>query len=242
MPGDTVFDSGASYLGGNLSIAVQNGTVPQWRVDDMATRILSGFYYVEGEKSKIEPNFNSWTLDTYGPIHSYVGPEWGYGLINQHVDVRHEHGRLIRQIGADSTVLLKNTNNALPLTGKEKLTAVFGEDAGPNPLGPNGCADRGCDMGTLGMAWGSGSGNFPYLITPDAAIQREITDQYGAYESILSNGAYTQIPALAKRAGEVGGVCIAFANADSGEGFLDPDYNYGMICSQFTSSVKANTS
>lgn len=85
-------------------------------------------------------------------------------LINEHVDVRAEHGRLIRQMGADSTVLLKNTNNTLPLTGKEKLIAVFGSDAGDNPYGPNGCSDRGCDNGTLGMAWGSGSANFPYLV------------------------------------------------------------------------------
>jgi len=34
------------------------------------------------------------------------------------------------------------------------LTGVFGEDAGDNTLGPNGCSDRGCDNGTLAMGWG----------------------------------------------------------------------------------------
>jgi beta-glucosidase len=134
---------------------------------------------------------------------------------------------LIRAIGSASTVLLKNTNNALPLTGKEKLTTVFGDDAGPNLAGPNGCDNRACDYGTLAIGWGSGTGEFPYLVTPDAAIQREVTDRYGAYESILSNGALPQIQALARRVSQTGGVCLTFANANSGEGFVAPDSNYG---------------
>lgn len=40
MPGDIAFDSGTSYWGANLTVAVLNGTIPQWRVDDMATRIM----------------------------------------------------------------------------------------------------------------------------------------------------------------------------------------------------------
>jgi beta-glucosidase len=226
MPGDVTFNSGTSYFGPNLTIAVLNGTVPQWRLDDMAVRVLAGWYYVGGD-TKVGPvNFDSWTQDTYGPNHWYVGPEWGSSLVNEHIDVRQEHGALIRQIGAASTVLLKN-NGALPLTGGERLTTVFGEDAGGNPNGPNGCADRGCDQGTLGIGWGSGTGNFPYLVTPDAAIQYQVTSRYGAYESITNNSALTQIAALAKRTGEVGGVCLAFANANSGEGFINVDGNIG---------------
>lgn len=44
---------------------------------------------------------------------------------------------------------------------KLSVLAVVGSDAGPNPNGPNGCAngagDRGCDQGTLALGWGSGS-------------------------------------------------------------------------------------
>jgi len=52
--------------------------------------------------------------------------------------------------------LLKNTNNALPLTGQEKFLAIIGDDAGDNLEGPNGCSDRGCTtgwntMGTMAM-------------------------------------------------------------------------------------------
>jgi beta-glucosidase len=128
---------------------------------------------------------------------------------------------------AKGTVILKN-NGALPLTGKEKLTTVFGSDAGPNTWGPNGCSDRGCDNGTLAMGWGSGTANFPYLITPDTAIQNEvIVNGTGFYESILVDNVYSNVQALARRADQVDGVCIAFVNSDSGEGYIVVDNNEG---------------
>lgn len=221
MPGDVLFDTGTTFWGTNLTIAVLNGTVPEWRLDDMAVRIIAAWYLVGRDNTSIPLNFASWTLDTFGYRH-FVAKE-GYGLINEHVDVRAEHGRLVRQIGSASTVLLKNTNNALPLTGKEKLTAVFGEDAGSNPSGPNGCPDRGCDNGTLAMAWGSGTANFPYLITPETAIQNEVLNNVGVFESITDNYAAMQITILASRAS----VAIVFVNADSGEGYLNVDGNVG---------------
>ena len=221
MPGDVLFDSGTTYWGTNLTVAVLNGTVPEWRLNDMAIRIIAAWYFVGRDNTSIPINFDSWTLDTFGYQH-FVANE-GYNLINEHVDVRAEHGSLVRQIGSASTVLLKNTNNALPLTGREKLTAVFGNDAGENPSGPNGCPDRGCDNGTLGMAWGSGSANFPYLITPQTAIQNEVINNMGAFESITDNFAGMQITILAGRAS----VAIVFVNADSGEGYIEVDGNIG---------------
>ena len=221
MPGDTLFNSGQSYWGANLTVAVLNGTVPQWRVDDMVTRIIAAWYYVGRDSTSVPVNFDSWTLDTFG--NEYFFAKEGYGLINDHVDVRDEHANLIRQIGSASTVLLKNTNKALPLTGKEKFTAVFGDDAGDSPLGPNGCPDRGCDNGTLGMAWGSGSANFPYLVTPETAIQNEVLSNNGVFQSITNNAAGTQILQLASQAS----VAIVFVNADSGEGYINWDGNEG---------------
>ena len=221
MPGDVLFDTGTTFWGTNLTIAVLNGTVPEWRLDDMAVRIIAAWYLVGRDNTSVPVNFDSWTLDTFGYQHYFV--KEAYGLINEHVDVRAEHGSLIRRIGSASTVLLKNTNNALPLTGKEKLTAVFGEDAGGNPDGPNGCPDRGCDNGTLAAAWGSGTANFPYLITPETAIQNEVLNNMGAFESITDNYATAQIALLASRAS----VALVFVNADSGEGFLNVDGNIG---------------
>ncbi|KAA8568708.1 hypothetical protein EYC84_007708 [Monilinia fructicola] len=170
MPGDTLFNTGESFWGANLTLAVINGTVPEWRIDDMAMRIMAAYFKVGLTLDQPEPNFSSWTLDTYGPSHYAANKD--YKQVNWHVDVRGDHAKLIRDIGARSTVLLKNIKNALPLS-KPKFLAVIGEDAGGNAYGPNGCPDRGCDNGTLGMAWGSGSSNFPYLI--EALVSQEVT-------------------------------------------------------------------
>ena len=221
MPGDTSFFSRESYWGSNLTIAVLNDTIPMWRLDDMAVRIIAAWYFVGRDKASVPINFDSWTTDTFGDQHFFA--KSGHGLINEHVDVRNEHANLIRQIGSASTVLLKNTNKTLPLTGKEKFTAVFGSDAGENPYGPNGCPDRGCDNGTLAMAWGSGSANFPYLVTPDTAIQNEILSHNGIYQSVTDDYASLEIIQLASQAS----VAIVFANADSGEGYLNVDGNEG---------------
>lgn len=226
MPGDVGFDSSTSYWGANLTIAVLNGTVPQWRLDDMAVRIVAGWYYVDRENNQVAdaPNFSAWSLLTYGYQHWYAMED--YTQINYHVDVRGEHAQDIRNMAAKGTVLLKN-NGALPLTGKEKLTAVFGYDAAENPYGPNGCSDRGCDNGTLAMGWGSGTCNFPYLVTPLEAIKAEVLSNGGCIEDVTDNWAYSNILALASRVPDVNGVCIAFANSDSGEGYIDFDGNEG---------------
>lgn len=226
MPGDTVFSSGLSFWGGNLTLAVANGTLPEYRLDDMCVRIMAALYKV-GRDPSAEPeiNFDSWTLDTFGPLH-IQDPNSPTGLVNQHVDVRRDHKNVIREVGRASTVLLKNTNNALPLTGQERQVGIFGEDAGSNVYGANGCSDRGCDNGTLAMGWGSGTANFPYLITPEQALQNYVlTQTNGLVYAITDNEAYQsfQIPQLAEQAD----VAIVFANADAGEGFITVDGNIG---------------
>ncbi len=228
MPGDIGFDSGTSYWGANLTIAVLNGTIPQWRLDDMAIRIMAGYYYVDRQSNQVAdaPNFSAWTQDTFGFKNFYASED--YTQVNWHVDVTREHAIDIRTMAAKGTVLLKNTGG-LPLTGKEKLTTVFGSDAAENVWGPNGCPDRGCDNGTLAMGWGSGTANFPYLITPLEAIKAEVRSNGGFFEDVIDDAAYTQASALARRVGQpgIGGACIVFANSDGGEGFIIYDYNEG---------------
>ncbi len=223
MPGDTSFDTGLSFWGTNLTIAVLNGTVPEWRIDDMATRIVSAWYYVGRETTQVPINFDSWSLDTYGYVHAVA--KQGYQLINEHVDVRGNHAQHIRNQASMSTVLLKNSGKALPLaSSQQKFTAVFGDDSGNNPNGPNGCGDRGCDNGTLAMAWGSGTANFPYLVTPRTAIENEVLQNgNGIIQGLTDNFAYSAIGSLASQAS----VSIVFVNADSGEGYITVDGNEG---------------
>jgi len=85
MPGDAAFDSGNSFWGSNLTIAILNGTIPSWRLDDMCVRILAAWYYVGRDVNQVEnaPNFSAWTLDTYGYQHQ-VAME-GFTQVNYHV-------------------------------------------------------------------------------------------------------------------------------------------------------------
>jgi beta-glucosidase len=223
MPGDTLFSSGYSFWGTNLTIGILNGTMPQWRLDDMAMRIMAAYYYVGRDKTQIPLNFNAWTLDTMGFQHYRAQKD--FGVVNQHVDVRRDHGKKIRKMAAKSTVLLKNTKDTLPLdASKEKFTTVFGSDAGDNEYGPNGCTDRGCDQGTLGIGWGSGTASYPYLITPLQAITNKVqNDGNGMIQGITNDYATEQISALARQAS----VALVFVNADSGEGYITVDGNYG---------------
>ncbi|OXV10510.1 hypothetical protein Egran_01729 [Elaphomyces granulatus] len=215
---------GTALAGLDMTMAgdtVLNGTVPEWRIDDMAVRIMAAYYKVGRDRYWIPTNFNSWTNSTFGPQHALAN--MSYGQVNYHVNVQANHGELIRQIGSSSIVLLKN-NGALPLTGHEVFTGIFGEDAGANPGGPNACADRSCDNGTLAMGWGSGTAQFPYLITPEEAIQTKVQSLgTGTVQAITDNNALSQMAEVASRAS----VCLVFGNADSGEGYLTIDGNEG---------------
>ncbi|ETI28307.1 hypothetical protein G647_00756 [Cladophialophora carrionii CBS 160.54] len=223
MPGDTLFNTGYSYWGTNLTIAVLNGTIPEWRIDDMATRIMAGYYYVGRDAVYTPTNFYAWGQDTYGHA-SAADPNSPLIIVNEHLNVQDEHRNIVRAVGQASNVLLKNTNGALPLKGTERQVGLFGYDACSNPWGANGCPNRQCNNGTLAMGYGSGTAEFPYLVTPEQAIQHYIlTQTNGETQTICDNYADSQIRSLATQAD----VAIVFANAQSGEGFITIDGNTG---------------
>jgi len=90
-------------------------------------------------------------------------------------NVQGNHSALITEAGTASIVLLKNKNNALPLS-KPRGISVIGEDGGPSHRGPNGF-DSGSFLSSPfvvnGHSAGQGQGvpTFPWLITPLEAIQ-----------------------------------------------------------------------
>jgi beta-glucosidase len=220
MAGDQGLASGDSFWGSNLTAAVLNGTIPQWRLDDMVVRIMSAYFKVGRDTARVPINFSSWTLETDG--YAYPEANEDYTQVNWHVNVQGDHAALIREIGGASTVLLKNTNNVLPLK-KPKSIAIIGEDAHDNPGGPNACGDRGCDTGTLAMGWGSGTANFPYLISPVTALRAQAAKDKTSFANVSNNYDLDAIAAAATGAE----VAIVFANADSGEGYITVDNNEG---------------
>jgi len=95
-------------------------------------------------------------------------------VVNEHIDVRADHGEIARAVARDAVTLLKNSDNILPLKASDKIR-VFGSDAGanPGPKGGNSCPDRGCNSGVLGMGWGSGTADYYPGLIPGLTNQNE---------------------------------------------------------------------
>ncbi|KAF8328932.1 beta-glucosidase [Cantharellus anzutake] len=197
MPGEVSRGGKSSYFGTALVNAVKTGQVPTSRLDDMATRILAA-YYVQGQDSGDYPsvNFDSWNSSR-----------------GKHMDVQGDHKKLIRSMGAASTVLLKNDGSQLPLGNSVRSIAVVGSDAGPNPEGPNSCLGRRCNVGILALGWGSGTADFTYLIDPLSAITAKANSINATVFSSLSDADLI----AAKNASSGKDVAFVFITADSGE-------------------------
>lgn len=221
-------DYGSSSIWSNTTLlaGISNGTLTQARLDDMAVRNVIGYYYVHGDN----------------------GTQPEYVSSSAYVDVRGNHSTIVRENGAASLVLLKNTNGALPLN-KPLSMALFGSHAGPVMAGPNYVFSVNGVSSTYDghLAGGSGSGqtSFPYLITPQQALtNRASTD--GTMIRWILNNTYTSTTTTGGMGGGFGGmkkrqfpallsggtsltqtipdyatgaeVCLAFVNAFSGEG------------------------
>ncbi|KIO17331.1 glycoside hydrolase family 3 protein [Tulasnella calospora MUT 4182] len=208
MPGDVYFGSKTSYFGPSLVDSVNSGSTNKTRVDDMAERIVAAWLYTGQDKDFPAVNFNA--FDNNDPA------------TNEHVDVQDDHYKLVREIGAASTVLLKNNNNALPLK-KPRSIALIGSDAGPPLRGPNGYNDRGGTDGTLAVGWGSGTTDFPYLISPLEAIQARARKD----RTSVSWWLHDYDISGATSAASYKDVAIVFVKSDSGEGYITVDGNEG---------------
>ncbi|KAM5539610.1 hypothetical protein V8D89_006719 [Ganoderma adspersum] len=115
MPGDISPDSGTSWFGANLTAFVENGTIAESRVDDMAERIIAAWYLLGQDDNYPAVNFNAAMPDD--------------PATNEHVDVQEDHFKIVREVGAASVVLLKNVADALPLK-KPRSLAIIGQGWG----------------------------------------------------------------------------------------------------------------
>lgn len=184
MPGGIEFLTDAtSYFGGNITSAVNNGTVQIARVNDMVTRIMTPYFHL-GQTSYPAVDPSSAPLTFFPPPYRY---NYTYGT--PFVDVRANHGEFIRELGAAGMVLLKNTNNALPLKAPKTL-GVFGNDA-PSPSdGLSGSVTSstfGFEYGNLAVGGGSGTGRLTYLVTPLDALIAQAAQDKTSLSYILNN-------------------------------------------------------
>lgn len=150
------------------------------------------------------PNFSANTADPTGPCYpaALFSPTC---FVNQYVNVQADHATVARNVSREAITMLKNANNTLPLSTQAVLK-VLGSDAQNNPDGINSCNQRGCNKGVLGMGWGSGTANYPYLDAPIDAIKRK-----AANVTYYSSDSFPSVTAAA------GDIAIIFISSDAGE-------------------------
>jgi beta-glucosidase len=206
MPGGIAFTETAhSFFGGNLTAAVNNGSVPIERVDDMVRRIMTPYYRL-GQNAATYPGidpssgglnfFARESRCSYG-LHSandLLASQYLYNFTynpQSSVDVRGDHKKLIRELGAAGIVLLKNVDNALPLKAPKNI-GVFGNDAGDltnglYSLSGLGLASGNYEFGVLAAGGGSGTGRLTYVVPPLDAIKRRAEQDDALVQYVLNN-------------------------------------------------------
>ncbi|KAF4302145.1 putative beta-glucosidase m [Botryosphaeria dothidea] len=215
----------SEYWDGNLTIAVENGTFAQSRLDDMAKRIVATWYKL---------------------AHFEPGTGVPYDLLSPHEDQKvtalsPDSKDTIYQGAVEGHVLVKNVNNALPLNSP-KILSLYGYD-GPAPttvnpgsgfskwtLGFNSINISDADLltffsgslsdedipqaaygGTLISGGGSGAATPPYISSPfDAFAQRAYEDSTQIFWDFTSQDPNYEAGSDA---------CLVFINAFATEGF-----------------------
>ncbi|KAK0616792.1 glycoside hydrolase family 3 protein [Immersiella caudata] len=193
----------AGFWGVKLSQAVNNGSVTEERITDMATRILAPWFYLHQETG-------------YPPTAIFSSEEK-----HAPVDVQAEHAELIKEIGAAGIVLVKNVNGTLPFK-KPRFLCIYGYDAtvkavpwtNPDRYGGGYEVNWGWDIlnGTLVTAGGSGSTTPPYVISPFQALQERVSKDRG----VLRWDFYSEDPETPYVNTDA---CLVFINAYAGESF-----------------------
>ncbi|KAF2798415.1 glycoside hydrolase family 3 protein [Melanomma pulvis-pyrius CBS 109.77] len=178
-----------AFFDQKLVDAVNTGEVSMERLDDMAIRVLTPYFLLGQDQSF--PSIDPATLATTA-AHEYGLPRaLGLGIpfdIIDGRDVRADHANLIRKLGAAGTVLLKNTNNTLPLPTLKHI-AVFGNDAA-NVVDSGGSHNsHGWDIGTIYIGGGSGTVRLEDPVSPLEAIKERAKRDGSRVKFIANNTA-----------------------------------------------------
>ena len=186
------------------------------------------------------PNFSSFSDTKMGKLHDTAEDDT-MALVNQFINVqvdkdgKDDHRKLALRVAREGHVLVKNEGGILPIAknglsngdkpkkDSKVRVGIFGEDAGPaadkgDKAWPNQCEDRACNEGTLAVGWGSGAAEFPFLVTPNEALEPEFDTGVVNLSQSLSNNL-TELPSDL----ESFNLCLVFVNSDAGEGFHEWD-------------------
>ena len=212
-----------SYFGGNIATAITTKNLSEARLDDMIARIMTPYFYLQQNSGypTVDPAcsaLNSFSAQSNSEFRFVLN-----GTTNR--DVRDGHAALVRNLGAASAVLLKNTNKTLPLSAP-RVIGVFGNDAadfteGLYPAG--GFGSTGYNIGTLATGGGSGSGRFSYIVSPLEAIKARAAQDGTLVQYIADNTAATSAVGLGTIY-PTPSVCLVFLKTFVTEGYDRTSY------------------
>ncbi|EKD17082.1 beta-glucosidase D [Drepanopeziza brunnea f. sp. 'multigermtubi' MB_m1] len=216
-------DYGEPVLWTNATIVagLTNGSLTMERLDDMVIRGMMGYFHYKQDEA--------------------FPAEVGYF---DYVDVRGDHAQRARSYAASSIVLLKNTNNALPLRDRRSVS-IFGTHAAPRYVGANTAlivvegvgptmSGHMTTIGGTAMAMAadylvSCQGSLAYVTTPfQKFVERAEKDGF-MLRWWLNDTTTTRVDYLTGQLGSElvestlgvaagSDVCVCFLNAWSGEG------------------------
>ncbi|KAH8588635.1 beta-glucosidase-related glycosidase [Bisporella sp. PMI_857] len=238
---DMVMPDAGVFWGANLTAAINNGSLPESRLDDMATRIIATWYHMNQDTDFPEPG---------------VGMPASLFAPHKIVNAKKPSTKQILLDGAiEGHVLVKNTNNALPLKSP-KLLSLYGYSAkAPDRNRPE------AGLSSWALGWESGDVNQVLPGFYGTYVERVIS-QIAVNGTIISGGgsganspAYINAPfdALQERAyqddsnilwdfdtvNSTSGVdaasdaCLVFINAMASEGIdrsgLHDDFSDALV-------------
>ncbi|KAL2262934.1 hypothetical protein VTK26DRAFT_8924 [Humicola hyalothermophila] len=236
---DVAMPSGYGFWEENLAEAVNNGSVPETRIDDMATRVIASWYQMRQDRDFPEPG---------------VGMAADLTTAHRIVDARNSSFRPTLFNGAvEGHVLVKNIRSALPLQ-KPKMLSIFGYSAkNPDQNNPAGTLSpwfwgaesfNWTEFGAGFFAWegesgataiafngtiysggGSGATSKSLVVSPFDALVQQAYDDGTALFWDFESGAPSVNP--------MSDACLVFGNAYATEGADRPslrdDYTDGLI-------------
>ncbi|CAK5280735.1 unnamed protein product [Mycena citricolor] len=233
MPGSGIDGLLGNFYGAELIAMVQNGTIPEKRLDDMVLRTLAPILELQDLQTYPRPSLNQ--VDLTIPTNN----------------VRRDHYKIIRQIAQEAITMVKNNRTGggglpFPALADMASLAVIGQDAGPAPYGMTSCdvAGNTCphagNNGTLTVAGGSGFAYPPYTIDPLAAINAYVAAEGPDINQHLENH---DLAAAALQA-SVSEAAIVFLSAYASEGYDRANlttYPNGDALVQAVAAVNKNT-
>lgn len=215
MPGaewwDPVGPGIPSYFSANFTTAVNNGSVTTARLHDMALRVMTPYFFLGQDKDfpLVDPSSGAYPQMNKFNAPSVWAANWTTAISSTpDVDLRGNHSWLVRELGAAGSVLLKNTNGALPLKAPRRI-GVFGNAAGDLTNGPY-PHDKDYEYGCLPVGGCSGSSRLSQLISPLEALKTRAAKDGSMVQYILNNTQLVTPGGFQKMIFPVPDVCLVF--------------------------------